>query len=81
MGRIYRFLGLTCEAVNDTKSLAFRRKVFGSVDIVYLTARTLGFSYLGHLTAQAPDEEVCSSLSLPSFVSAGSCWSPGYPDR
>ena len=63
MGRIYRFLGLSCQSVNDSSSLSLRRKVFGSVDIVYLTARTLGFSYLGHLTAQAPDEEVHTPCS------------------
>ena len=76
MGRIYRFLGLTCEAVSDGSSLAMRRKVFGSVDIVYLTARTLGFSYLGHLTARAPDEEVSGRESPPAMQYCVSIWAP-----
>lgn len=61
MGAIYKFLGLTCQAVTADAPHQETRRAFESVDVVYLTARTLGFSYLQHISALRPQDEASSA--------------------
>lgn len=51
MGKVYRFLGLSCSAVQSNMSSEEYSKAFAA-DIVYITGQELGFAYLRDNTAQ-----------------------------
>ncbi|EFJ41837.1 hypothetical protein VOLCADRAFT_98099 [Volvox carteri f. nagariensis] len=55
MGKLYRFLGLTCAAVQSTSSVAAARAAFAA-DVTYVTGQELGFSYLRDNTALSPQD-------------------------
>lgn len=57
MGRIYRYLGLTCGCVLVGQSPAERRKQY-NCDITYGTNNEFGFDYLRDNMAQLPEEMV-----------------------
>jgi preprotein translocase subunit SecA len=54
MGRIYRFLGLTCNAILENMTNHQRQIVYAS-DIVYSTGSQLGFDYLRDNMVYEPD--------------------------
>lgn len=60
MGKVYRFLGLTCAAVQSNQPIAVSRAAFAA-DVTYVTGQQLGFSFLRDNTA----------LSLNDVVSGG----------
>ncbi|GLI70720.1 hypothetical protein VaNZ11_015744 [Volvox africanus] len=55
MGKLYRFLGLTCAAVQSTSSVVAARAAF-SADVTYVTGQELGFSFLRDNTALSPQD-------------------------
>ena len=55
MGKVYRFLGLSCAAVHADMGPAEARAAFAA-DVTYVTGQELGFTYLKDNTAQAVDE-------------------------
>ena len=50
MGKIYRFLGLSCSAVQSNMSSEECKEAFAA-DVVYITGQELGFAYLRDNTA------------------------------
>ncbi|GLC77083.1 hypothetical protein PLESTF_001882400 [Pleodorina starrii] len=55
MGKLYRFLGLSCAAVQSSSSVAATRAAFAA-DVTYVTGQELGFSYLRDNTALSPQD-------------------------
>ncbi|GIL60073.1 hypothetical protein Vafri_14736 [Volvox africanus] len=55
MGKLYRFLGLTCAAVQSTSSVVAARAAF-TADVTYVTGQELGFSFLRDNTALSPHD-------------------------
>ncbi|KAG2432243.1 hypothetical protein HXX76_009162 [Chlamydomonas incerta] len=53
MGKLYRFLGLTCAAVQSNCPVATARAAF-ACDVTYVTGQELCFSYLKDNTALSP---------------------------
>ncbi|KAG2446977.1 hypothetical protein HYH02_008131 [Chlamydomonas schloesseri] len=53
MGKLYRFLGLTCAAVQSNCPVAVARAAF-ACDVTYVTGQELCFSYLKDNTALSP---------------------------
>ncbi|PNG98983.1 Protein translocase subunit SecA, partial [Tetrabaena socialis] len=50
MGKLYRFMGLSCAAVQSSSSVAAARAAFAA-DVTYVTGQELGFSFLKDNTA------------------------------
>lgn len=61
MGRIYKFLGLTCNALLENMNSNQRRSVYES-DIVYVTSSQLGFDYLKDNMVYDPKKLVMRDL-------------------
>ncbi|KAG1663910.1 hypothetical protein FOA52_002673 [Chlamydomonas sp. UWO 241] len=59
MGKVYRFLGLSCSAVQSGMSTDQYRSAF-ACDVVYVTGQELGFTYLRDNTALGEED-----LALP----------------
>lgn len=57
MGKLYRFLGLSCAAVQSSSSLAAARAAFAA-DVTYVTGQELGFAYLKDNTALSAQDLV-----------------------
>lgn len=63
MGRLYSFLGLSCDAVLENMNIYEKKQVYAK-DIIYATGSTLGFDYLRDNMAMRIDEVVQRELSF-----------------
>ena len=65
MGRLYRFLGISVAVVQEGQSQSRKRAAFNA-DITYLTANSLGFTFLGDTSAVEKEEELvcCCARSI-----------------
>jgi preprotein translocase subunit SecA len=66
MGVLYRFLGLTCEALltngNEAHDDIEKRRICAEVDVVYVTGQNLAFNWLFDQRVLASDNEVSANL-------------------
>ncbi|BDA41171.1 Protein translocase subunit SecA [Coccomyxa sp. Obi] len=57
MGKLYRFLGISVAVVQEGQSQSRKRAAFNA-DITYLTANSLGFTFLGDTSAVEKKEDL-----------------------
>lgn len=67
MGKLYTFLGVSVDVVQESYRHSRKRQAFNA-DITYLTANTLGFSFLADTSTVMREEElVIYNPPVPNF--------------
>jgi preprotein translocase subunit SecA len=72
MGKLYEFLGLSVEFVEQADSQARKRRAFAA-DITYTTALTLGFSFLAETSSVDDKDNLVREAHLSSPTSTRFC--------
>lgn len=67
MGKLYRFLGISVAVVQEGQSQSRKRAAFNA-DITYLTANSLGFTFLGDTSAVERKEELVCCCAYSTNV-------------
>lgn len=67
MGKLYRFLGISVSVVQEGQSQSRKRAAFNA-DITYLTANSLGFTFLGDTSAVEKKEDLVNRSACQTLL-------------